>query len=995
MSLGDPTKLKDALVFVNNPPAAEATQLNAWPFTIMISAGDTGSHYIDLYSQYSRSSPYQQPQNRWSHLVPQWRFLDLSGNYIPGINTTDTQITNASGEVIGVTGTAQFYYVDDMPSADYASPVMLWATMQVSGIPVDYDIQGSELPGYANSKIIKGETYYINGQPPTYLSVTRNGVNNIDELKWINNPFRYTTVTKSNWLAEQCPGSSGAITIFDYPQEAAEAYAATHEIHRDLLGVPLNSETWNPLSAYFVREDPDTLLHTGGYHIGSVASSAVSLNTRLTAEVGVEVYPWFRDISFVWVSNGANRTINRVNLPYNFGGYTNPLIPDMQTYSANLSGMASLYTVVSSISGTPYWVGPSLSADNFGGIYGLAQGGFCGNSVWGVDSELDTMFRFGTNGTITNSVSIGPSGSSPQAIAMDSELNMWVTLYGALSTVKYDSTGTSLFYAAVPPYAILDQYPVSGSDPDGIRVRPVQVDTDTDDNIWVTYEHALSSLLMKYNDMGVFVSNCNLPVSSQPQGVVVDPIDNSVWVTNTYEIIVAPYSWSAAGSAGNIQKYDTNGTLLSTFDNIPHPGHITLDYNKNAWFTFGYSGLGVISGGQVTQYFLTGGDVVPYSASHIAIDDSTLPTNDRIKGLACDSRNRIWALESDSNTIYVINPEDTTQNNIAVVSPRNLGGIDHSIQGMGDWTGFQWLQKYYYGSAALSGSTYTIQGSSNEFNIDEFGSNFEIRRFNESWDATKQMRDYALSDHIYDNESLFNAYLSAMVGGVGVDEESIGRKSYERIANFVPNHVDIDTCGIDQLYALADELDVPIDDYNLSYPVSLRRLMDIVSISHQRLWGTRCKCRRNFEENKSLCTECNHSHCLNRSTTRMDTSIDTITGGEEVVIRPIFGSRNYDLLISPSTITSGVSTLSVYPIDAAPSLSWLSSADYGNYYFYRYIPTDCDVQVEGVINWDDDYTTLMESDSSLSAWYDRNELVDTILNYDLHQGLQFNMSGVE
>ena len=215
MALGDPTKLKDALVFVNNPPASEATQLNAWPFTVVISAEDTDPHYVDLYSQYSRSRPYQRPQSKWGHLLPQWRFIDLDGNVVDKIQTTDTQLTDAYGNIIGVTGSAQFYYVDDMPSLDYTSPVMLWATLEVSGRPVGYDIQGKPLAGYANSKIIKGESYYINGQPPTHLTITRNGISNIDRLKWIDNPFRYTIVTKSNWLSGMCGSGAGEIIVFE------------------------------------------------------------------------------------------------------------------------------------------------------------------------------------------------------------------------------------------------------------------------------------------------------------------------------------------------------------------------------------------------------------------------------------------------------------------------------------------------------------------------------------------------------------------------------------------------------------------------------------------------------------------------------------------------------------------------------------------------------------------------------------------------------------
>ena len=987
MYLGDPTKLKDALIFVNNPPASEPTQRNSWPFTAIISAGDTGSHYIDLYSQYSRSRPYQEPQSRWGHLLPQWRFTDLDGNVIEKIKTTDTQITDISGNVIGVTGIAQFYYIDDMPSFNYASPLMIWATMEVSGIPVSYEFQGLPLPGYANSKIIKGEPYYINGQPPTHLSITSNGIADISKLKWVRNPFRFTTVIQSDWLSQYCGDAAGDITIFDYPQEAAEQFASENELHRDLLYVTPSAENWLPLSAYFIREDPETDLHMGGFTIGSLESTDEALNTQISAWVNIQSWGWFRDTPYVWISNAPFRRLNRVGLPYEFGGvtYTNPLLPNIQTYSYNLSGIGSFSTETSSVSGTSYWYDGSLTVDVFGGIHGMAVGPCL--DVWAVDPELDQLYHFDVSGEMLTAIDISPSGSSPQSICLDGNLNKWVTLYGATSAIKFDVEGNLLTAVAVPPYNITDQFPLTGNNPDSIMVRPVQVETDTDNNIWVSYEHALSSMVLKYDEEGMFITACNLPISAQPQGLIVDSRDNSIWVSNTYEILVDPMSWTYAASGGSIQHFTSGGDLIETYKDIPHPGYMSFDVNSNLWFTFGFAGVGIISGSEVKQYWLTAGEMVDYSSEHIAIDDSQLGFNDRIKGIAVDGRNRVWALNSRDAQAFVINVDDISEYTVVSIIPQDTIRVEFGIQGLDDWTGWRWLQKYYYPQGIPL--VYSISGISNEFNVDEYNDNFEIRKFNESWDATEQIHNYALPEHVYENINLFDNYFRVMVGGLSSQEESIGRKSYERTANFVQNHVDIDTCGIDQLYSIAKQLDVPIDDYKLSFPVSLKRLIDLVSINHQKLWGTRCRCKKNFEPRSNGCTICGHSHCLNRSVAPINTNTYFITGGQDVVIRPVFGPHNYDILTTSTTILSSGSSVNVYPISAASSISWLASSNYNKYYFYTYIPIYCDVQVEGVINWDDRFTTLSENNSSIETWYNENGIVDVILNHDLHEGLQF------
>ena len=141
---------------------------------------------------------------------------------------------------------------------------------------------------------------------------------------------------------------------------------------------------------------------------------------------------------------------------------------------------------------------------------------------------------------------------------------------------------------------------------------------------------------------------------------------------------------------------------------------------------------------------------------------------------------------------------------------------------------------------------------------------------------------------------------------------------------------------------------------------------------------------------KSLTIKLNNTQYYYNSTTK--TLVDYDTGS----LPSTNDSGQYAYVLeTPSTVLSSVSTsyvsVSTFPISAIPTLSWLSSSDYSDYYFYTYIPLYCDVQVEGVINWDDVYTTLNENNSALSAWYGENQTIDILLNYDLHQGLQFNM----
>ncbi len=151
-----------------------------------------------------------------------------------------------------------------------------------------------------------------------------------------------------------------------------------------------------------------------------------------------------------------------------------------------------------------------------------------------------------------------------------------------------------------------------------------------------------------------------------------------------------------------------------------------------------------------------------------------------------------------------------------------------------------------------------VTGTSNEFKIRQFTQPFEIRRQNESWDATKSIKTYAMAPHLNSKYNLWDNFIGHSVGQL-IPGQQLGRKSYERIANFPANHIDIDESNVKQLYSLSQYLDVPIDDYDLNYPPELQRLIDIGSISHSKLWGEIVKCNLNITDSQ-VCPRCGYTH---------------------------------------------------------------------------------------------------------------------------------------
>ena len=314
-------------------------------------------------------------------------------------------------------------------------------------------------------------------------------------------------------------------------------------------------------------------------------------------------------------------------------------------------------------------------------------------------------------------------------------------------------------------------------------------------------------------------------------------------------------------------------------------------------------------------------------------------------------------------------------------------------------------------------SNFLITGTSNEFIIRPFEQPFEIRRLNESWNATKSIKSYAIAPHMNVKTNLWDNFVGHSIGQV-VPGQQLGRKIYERIANFPANHVDIDESNVKQLYSLSQYLDVPIDDYNLDYPPEIQRLLDIGSISHSKLWGEIVKCNLNIT-NEQICPRCGYRH-TNLGNMIVDPFNYTVTAGVPFIQHDRFNlspdswtieyppllssnyqqisiSNNYSTLCSANTTVQNV--LSSYPF------TYLSSydIDFCSYFdFYEYINDyprleTCDpldgryVQAAGVINRNDMYNTLdVEQLSTVEDWFGDGGKLQEAIEYELLRGLQLN-----
>lgn len=293
---------------------------------------------------------------------------------------------------------------------------------------------------------------------------------------------------------------------------------------------------------------------------------------------------------------------------------------------------------------------------------------------------------------------------------------------------------------------------------------------------------------------------------------------------------------------------------------------------------------------------------------------------------------------------------------------------------------------------ALDTTTTTISGTSDTFNI--LGSVTKLAKKGEDIDMLDKYKSLRFQELFLNKINLFDNFLGTIVGTISSDQNSVGKKVYEKIANFVDNNSNIDKCEIPQLVSILQSIDdqnILFEKVNFNYPVALKRLIDLLSIKHSKLFGARNTFDLDFY---------NYGNQLmgnNLGSRITDPLTYTITAGTDLVALEKYSGtfkklNTYTPLSSESL--SGQYT-SQYPLSTYDEdWGWylilnddFVPSDFSKYYiFFEHENYVNDIE-ESVINFDDGNTTLQHSQSSYSDWIADNGTIDTLVNYQLALGL--------
>jgi hypothetical protein len=355
-------------------------------------------------------------------------------------------------------------------------------------------------------------------------------------------------------------------------------------------------------------------------------------------------------------------------------------------------------------------------------------------------------------------------------------------------------------------------------------------------------------------------------------------------------------------------------------------------------------------------------------------------------------------LQYPSDFTTLVLTDGVTQYSIDIFS--DFGSLS-SLEAGGFWKGYiiprtNNLVENVYLSAAANIEGNIVSGVSNTFNVYPSGGYYNIAKKGEDVDFEAVFKDIAIQPLFLDKKVLFNDFLGSIFGNIDSLQDTIGKVTYEKITNFVDNNAVLDYSNIDQLLSILITLnteDLRFSSNNFNVPKELKRLVDLLSINHSRLFGTQNKFKENFKTFGYL------DNSLYGKNLGQEITINyTVTAGQDIVAFEKF-SGNYKLLntylpLSASSIALSANNtyaLSSYNDTWGWNLLLPSGAPVTTmplyYLFYTYNPEIDGIITNSVINFNDTNTTLSFYNSSYDAWAEESGIISNIVAQKLYSKL--------
>ena len=298
----------------------------------------------------------------------------------------------------------------------------------------------------------------------------------------------------------------------------------------------------------------------------------------------------------------------------------------------------------------------------------------------------------------------------------------------------------------------------------------------------------------------------------------------------------------------------------------------------------------------------------------------------------------------------------------------------------------------------VSAAVRTVTGESNLFNIFSFNGRYGIAKINEGFDFGNFLGNQRYAEYQYNNE-YFDNFLLLLSAGLGHSTSKpyeFGKTVYEKIANFTDNNSNVDKANIQGLVSMCNEVGFRLEPVNYEYPPQIKRVVDILSISHNGLFGNTNTFNADFNRHNST-----SSNFATNIGTELSVLTSTFPVSASIVVYEKFSGINR--LVRTAKL-SGVDLNDILPLStysstwgwAIPVPSHIVGTEIGSYFkFFNYISTPEGSIKNSVIDWNDSTTTLSFYTNSYIDWAKDDGIVDNIINYELTKGLRLFSSATD
>ena len=899
-------------------------------------------------------------------------YYKLSGSNVVKCSSVDDGSCFA-----GTSGTADIYFVDDFSPENICNTLSSCVSRNTNIFISQDNINFSDYDlneGNLNNTLTKSK-YQIIQQIPKNVFYATISQDDIDGISFTSNGIKSFTINSNQFVDTQIPFVIRLEDSSDYPAKYlptltlidSSATLSANTIKIDVLSAG------NTVSGVNVTADFESLTATsvyGGYFKGNIESSVGCENVYLKASV------LYNTIT----SRSTNYFVLQPESKY---------MHNIQP----VSGSFSTSTILTQMTGAA-------------AVAVIPANGM----VWVVDADRDKIVKYNpaSGGTLLSSFNLSAmqlsagntvnllgalSSAAPSYVALDKNNDVWITLFDAVSTIKINQLTGKIDAVAVPPFAntyysnLSSSYIAISGFADDNSLTPSCVDTDTQNNIWVTYSNPISSFIIKYSTTGTVLSTIAVGTGYSADTLVVDKNDN-LWVVYknyTHSILTLTDCNDSVcfidGKTGDQTQIPMCGYI----------GDITLDFLSNVWVTKNKNTVVKISS-DCLQTVLT------YSVSSSPNNVTTYLSD--IEGIGGVGVNSVLLVDNIDKRIYNFNSLTTSSFAVTAVPDLNANSGENKLFALGDWTGVRWLTKYTPASAIP-----TLVATSNTFNIYPQAGVYNIGKINENIDFTELYKSYIFQETLSKDSIMFNEFIGSIVGNIDSNPNTLGKRVYEKISNFVDNTYNPQTCNIPALVSLHQQFNqssTQFDKSQFAYPADLARLIDLFSIKQSKLWGSRNKFAENYNKRGTVNSDTygiNLGDKLNFYTTILTagSAATPIVAYEKFsetykLLNTDVLSGSYITFRNPTTQTYELSTYSVYwgwnlVLPSDYTLDELNNS----YIFYNYIPTQAGNQLEGIINWDDGLTTISENLSTKTDWVN---IMENMLTYQLFKGMQLFTSAV-